>query len=566
MKFELSHDRLANQVFDKTSVESKARRKVKDLVKRAHERFQSKGVLLTQDDIDEIKPFEKAIQFSAFEIQFIQKSKAALQAAAQRRQRIALTITSVLALLLVLTLWQWRKAVLSGKQQNRMRLALQADDALERGKPSTAFRLIEAAMALPTAANSQEVMDKVLNQIWEAGLERDLIHPDTVTDFDIAIHDSLIVTACKDGVVRLWKKDGTLEEVFQHQAPIHAVRFSKDGQSWASASADARVAFYESKRDSILVLDHPSAVVDIAFGVFQRKLYLLTACENGSIQLFDQSGKAVFQTQKEAPIVGFGFNGSGDHILMASPSEIELMPTLKAVIPKIPLESYFYKQDILSAHSIVSDNSRTSILVQAKDSSFVLSLQAKVFDIDRDSINGFAHLNNHLKGFGHSVISTEFGKIVGRYPAVLMVRQDSTCKSWSARRKDKNGTPLEEMDFTITLRKPINYACYSPSGKFCFTASQTNESEIWRVVRKELKDKIEQEQNIKIADILPVRTQKAQFSNNDQYLITSYYEPTIHIWNWQQAKESVDQKTKMQYFKQHLRELTKEEKAHFHIN
>ena len=138
-----------------------------------------------------------------------------------------------------------------------------------------------------------------------------------------------------------------------------------------------------------------------------------------------------------------------------------------------------------------------------------------------------------------------------------MVRQDSTCKSWSARRKDKNGKPLEEMDFTITLRKPINYACYSPSGKFCFTASQTNESEIWRVVRKELKDKIEQEQNIKIADILPVRTQKAQFSNNDQYLITSYCEPTIHIWNWQQAKESVDQKTKMQYFKQHLRELTK---------
>jgi WD40 repeat protein len=566
MKFELSHDRLANQVFDKTSVESKARRKVKALVERAHERFQLRGVLLTQDDIDEIKPFEKAIQFSPSEIQFIQKSKAALQAAAQRRQRIALTITSVLALLLVLALWQWRKAVLSGKQQIRMRLALQADDAIEEGRPSTAFRLIEAATTLPTAANSQEVMDEVLNQIWDAGLQRDLIHPDTVTDFDIAIHDSLIITGCKDGTIRLWKKDGSLQEVFQHKAAINAVRFSKDGLSWASASADASVAFYESKNDSILILDHPSAVIDLAFGVFQRKSYLLTACEDGSIQLFDQSGKAIFQTKKEAPIVGFGFNGSGDHILMATPSEIEVMPTLKAVVPKIPLQSYFYKQDILSAHSIVSDNSRTSILVQAKDSSFVLSLQVKEFGIDRDSINGFAHLNDHLKGFGNSVVSAEFGKIVGRYPAVLMIRQDSTCKSWSARRKDRNGQPLQEMDFTITLRKPINYACFSPSGKFCFTSSQTNESEIWRVVRKELKDKKEQEQNIKIADILPVRTQKAQFSNNDEYLITSYHEPTIRIWNWHQAKETVDQETKMQYFKQHLRELTIEEKAHFHIN
>lgn len=110
MQYEVAHDRLANIIFDKTSVESKARRKVEKLVERAFERFQNKGILLTQDDIDEIKPHKENIDFPHEIRAFIEKSHLTLQAAARRRRNIAISITLTILAFAIVAAIQWYNA------------------------------------------------------------------------------------------------------------------------------------------------------------------------------------------------------------------------------------------------------------------------------------------------------------------------------------------------------------------------------------------------------------------------------------------------------------------------
>lgn len=110
MKYELAHDTLARQIFEKASVDAKARRKTQALVARAVERYQERQVLLTQDDLDEIRPFEKTIDFKAEELLLIQNSKKAIRKATQRRNFIIISVILVLAIALGVAVFEGLRA------------------------------------------------------------------------------------------------------------------------------------------------------------------------------------------------------------------------------------------------------------------------------------------------------------------------------------------------------------------------------------------------------------------------------------------------------------------------
>ena len=94
MKYELSHDILAKLIFEKTSLETKQRRRTELFIKRHHEDYQETRTLLTKSELQYIRPYLKDLSISSEQRQFVRKS--------QRnhvRRRFIFTIIVVLILL-----------------------------------------------------------------------------------------------------------------------------------------------------------------------------------------------------------------------------------------------------------------------------------------------------------------------------------------------------------------------------------------------------------------------------------------------------------------------------------
>ena len=99
MKFEVTHDSIAKQVNEKASTNAKARKKAKALVDYALRRYQERSILLTQDELDQVRPFQSVISFDAKEEKLITESQKALRKSARRKFILnAVLVVSLLVL------------------------------------------------------------------------------------------------------------------------------------------------------------------------------------------------------------------------------------------------------------------------------------------------------------------------------------------------------------------------------------------------------------------------------------------------------------------------------------
>ncbi|MEM8888272.1 MAG: hypothetical protein AAGD28_09815 [Bacteroidota bacterium] len=111
MKFEIIHDTIAKQVFEKASTEARTRRKVEKFIRERYEAHQTRGAKLTRDDLDYIQPYLNQVNISKEESDFIEKARKALIDA---RNRIRAIVAGVIIFLLGSTTFsfvQWRNAI-----------------------------------------------------------------------------------------------------------------------------------------------------------------------------------------------------------------------------------------------------------------------------------------------------------------------------------------------------------------------------------------------------------------------------------------------------------------------
>jgi hypothetical protein len=127
MKYEIIHDTIALQVFEKASIEARTRRKVEKYIAERYEAYQQRGAQLDQDDLDYISPYLDQVNISPEESAFIRKGAAALQKAKRRRQALILGVIAILAIFLAVALFQWRSAAASRAEAEAS--ALKADSS-----------------------------------------------------------------------------------------------------------------------------------------------------------------------------------------------------------------------------------------------------------------------------------------------------------------------------------------------------------------------------------------------------------------------------------------------------
>lgn len=189
MKFELIHDTIARQVFEKASTEARTRRKVEKFIRERFESYQTRKAKLTQDDIDFINPWLEQVNISPEEKAFVIQAKKALLAGRRQRRMMVAGVITVLITLLLVAIGQWRAAALQKEEalsqkriaeEKELEAQKQKNFALEKEKEareiadSLAMKEIELQVSLNAARNARDTAEVRRKEAELAKIRADL--------------------------------------------------------------------------------------------------------------------------------------------------------------------------------------------------------------------------------------------------------------------------------------------------------------------------------------------------------------------------------------------------------
>ncbi|MGH1437933.1 MAG: WD40 repeat domain-containing protein [Lewinella sp.] len=338
MKYELSHDTIARQVFEKASTEARTRRKVERYISERYAAYQERGAQLTQDDVDFVWPHLDQVNSRTEELAFLHQGKRRLQR--KRRIRLLLlALTSVAFAILALWANSQRDAVEAREQQSKsMRIGLAARYALYEGKPREAFRLAEQTLLWDNDDDATAIAREVLLEIKENPLVRSIHHKDTITTLQFSQDGTYFLSASLDGEVRLSNLDGKTLNRLQYDNGIRWARLLPAGNLVLSLSTTGKLMLWDVTGNKIqtlakdlefssaelstdnaqlgaitdkqvyvwdlrelakppLIVSLEAPVVSLGFLQIEKKWDLITADVNGDIKRWNAAGEAVLDYQ-----------------------------------------------------------------------------------------------------------------------------------------------------------------------------------------------------------------------------------------------------------------------------
>ena len=262
MKYELNHDAVAKQIFEKASGEMKARRKVEQFVKDNYERYLSRQVLMTQEQLEEIRPLREALNLSAGEKEFIEKCENALKAARRRQIILISSIIIALTLLASMAAYQWYKAAQQQRIAEAGRLALLAQQQLSAYNFNDAFNLTQESLERDPNNN---IAKDIQSRIFHRGSDNTQLTP--------------LATA-----------------TFQEKSAVIKTTLNTEGSLMALLEADSTVKVFDITNDVVLR------------GV-------IPDCDTTFKPLFSPDNTHILTLKSDSILQISGFDGSNAHLL-----------------------------------------------------------------------------------------------------------------------------------------------------------------------------------------------------------------------------------------------------------
>lgn len=361
MHYELSHDSIARQVYTKAGAEAQARRKVERYIHEHYLDWQQRGVRLTQDDLDYIGPYLGLVTNSEEEMEFVRQGKRYLVMQRRRRLLLMTLVATAFALVAVWALWHERQAEKRERQSRSMRVGLAAEHAMHEGYPAVAYRLAQQTLEWNNDENAKRIAQSVLEEIKANPLVRDFVHQDSIVSIQFAGDGSYLLTASRDGDLRLSDlygkvlaqlrlPDGLLWATFlagdqavialdsagklqlweagtnqlipiAFDAKIERARLSADRQLLLSSTENQVVVWsMEDLSKANLRLEHPAPVTAMTVALLDSTWSVITADANDSIYYWNAKGENTFKYRNylSLPVTDITVNQGGDRVVFAT--------------------------------------------------------------------------------------------------------------------------------------------------------------------------------------------------------------------------------------------------------
>ncbi|MGD0341885.1 MAG: hypothetical protein ABSA76_09295, partial [Bacteroidales bacterium] len=179
-KYELRHDSLASKIYEKITLVEKELLEVKYFIDNAYSNYEKRHLLLSEEDLKYIAPYEDKLFLNDKSLKFISQSKQAFQKARRRRQNIAIAaamvIIAVLSAFTIFAMKERGKAVtqqqIAEKQKNAAIAAKDEADAAKQEAIASRQTADSNAVIALAARNQSEIARKEALAAREIALQQ----------------------------------------------------------------------------------------------------------------------------------------------------------------------------------------------------------------------------------------------------------------------------------------------------------------------------------------------------------------------------------------------------------
>ena len=326
MKFEFSHDFIAKQVYDKSSAEAKARRKVESIVQRAHQRhLENNRILLTKEDIAEVKLFEEAIKFSEAEQSFIRKSQLAIN---RRRNFIIWVVTAAFIILSGLVIWariEQRKAKVEQRYSQATALAAKSYERQIKGDNSSALRFAQYGYQTTDRDASRKALynsffqrNKYYYHKSVKGASNAIVSIDLIT-----VDTPFLMTTSLNGDSRFWNLD--LDPI-QKDSFFHTsenIWISPNGKLLCTINDDGSLHLKDIESQTLIRdISNQGFIDHIYFSPVEENL--VTVSRQGKAKIWNFKGELLDSIKSTSIIKSARFTPNGKHVVTLSPTKLQI--------------------------------------------------------------------------------------------------------------------------------------------------------------------------------------------------------------------------------------------------
>ena len=326
MKFEFSHDFIAKQVYDKSSAEAKARRKVESIVQRALQRHQyNNRILLTKEDLAEVKLFEEAINFSNEEQAFIRKSQLAIN---RRRNFIIWIVAAAFIILSGLVIWariEQRKARIEQRYSLATALAAKSYEKLIKGDNSSSLRFAQYAYQTTDRNASRQALYNSFFQRNKYYYQKSVKGAsNAIVSINLISQDTpFLMTTSLNGDSKFWdlELDPIKQDSFYHTS--ENIWISPKGKLLCIIQNDGSLQLKDVKSKTVIADINNQGFTDKIYFSPTEELFVRVS-RTGKAKTWSFDGKPLNSINSTSIIKSAEFTPNGKHLLTLSPTKIQL--------------------------------------------------------------------------------------------------------------------------------------------------------------------------------------------------------------------------------------------------
>jgi WD40 repeat protein/energy-coupling factor transporter ATP-binding protein EcfA2 len=161
-RYELRHDSLASKIFEKITLVEKELLEVKYFIENAYVNYEKRHLLLSEEDLKYIAPYEDKLFLNEKNLKLIEQSKQSLHKARRRRQNIAIAAAAIIIIILsFFTIWAMKER---GNAITQQQIAETRKNAAVKAKVEADSAKQEAIVSKQKAEENEKIAIVARNQ------------------------------------------------------------------------------------------------------------------------------------------------------------------------------------------------------------------------------------------------------------------------------------------------------------------------------------------------------------------------------------------------------------------